>query len=108
MSGDAPQPGERGRRASFPTTHWSIVLHAGAGSESQARAALETLCARYWYPLYSYTRRLGRSHHEAEDCTQEFLARLLAADAIARARPDRGHFRGFLLTALCNHLAHEW
>lgn len=95
-------------RGSFPTTHWSVVLNAGTGTESQARAALETLCRQYWYPLYKFVRRHGRSHHEAEDCTQEFLARLLAADAVARARPERGHFRGFLLAALRHHLAHEW
>jgi RNA polymerase sigma factor (sigma-70 family) len=93
---------------SFPTTHWSVVMQAGAGSESQVRAALETLCRQYWYPLYAYVRRHGRSHHEAEDCTQEFLARLLAADGLARARPERGHFRGFLLTALRNDLTKEW
>lgn len=95
-------------RGSFPTTHWSVVLQAGAGSESQAHAALETLCRQYWYPLYNFVRRHGRAHHEAEDCTQEFLARLLAADGLARAQPERGHFRGFLLTGLRNHLAKEW
>ena len=93
---------------SFPTTHWSVVINAGAGSESQVRAALETLCRQYWYPLYTFVRRHGRSHHEAEDCTQDFLARLLATDGLARARPERGHFRGFLLTALRHDLTKEW
>jgi RNA polymerase sigma-70 factor (ECF subfamily) len=94
--------------SAFPTTHWSVVINAGAGSESVARVALESLCRQYWYPLYNYVRRHGRSHHEAEDCTQEFLARLLAAEGIARARPERGHFRGFLLAGLRNYLAKEW
>jgi len=93
---------------SFPTTHWSVVINAGAGAESQARLALESLCRGYWYPLYSYVRRNGRAHHEAEDCTQEFLARLLATDGVARARPERGRFRTFLLTALRNFLTNEW
>jgi RNA polymerase sigma-70 factor (ECF subfamily) len=95
-------------QASFPTTHWSIVVRAHDGSESQARSALETLCRNYWFPLYSYARRQGRSHHEAEDCTQEFLARLLANDGVAQARPDRGRFRTFLLTALRNFLINDW
>jgi RNA polymerase sigma-70 factor (ECF subfamily) len=95
-------------RASFPTTHWSVVLNVGAGSASQAHTALETLCRNYWYPLYSYARWQGRSHHEAEDCTQEFLARLLGADGVARARPERGRFRTFLLSALRNFLINEW
>ena len=94
--------------SSFPTTHWSVVLHAGAGSESQARLALETLCAQYWYPLYAFVRRQGRAHHEAQDCTQEFLARLLASGGIAAARPERGRFRKFLLAALRNFLTNEW
>ena len=95
-------------RTSFPTTHWSIVACAHDGSASQARTALETLCRSYWYPLYSYTRSQGHSHHEAEDRTQEFLARLLASDAVAHARPERGRFRTFLLTALRNFLINDW
>ena len=109
MSPAPPTPAEPSApRSTFPTTHWSIVLHAGSGSESQARSALETLCRQYWYPLYSFVRRQGRPHHEAEDCTQEFLARLLAGDGVARARPELGRFRTFLLTALRNFLTNEW
>ncbi|HUJ42666.1 MAG TPA: sigma-70 family RNA polymerase sigma factor [Opitutaceae bacterium] len=92
----------------FPSTHWSVVLLAGAAGGPEARSALETLCRQYWYPLYAFVRRQGRTHHEAQDCTQEFLARLLAADGIARARPERGRFRTFLLTALRNFLTDEW
>ena len=95
-------------RSTFPTTHWSIVVNAGSGSDTQARASLETLCRQYWYPLYSFVRREGHPHHEAEDCTQEFLARLLADDGVARARPERGRFRTFLLAALRNFLTDEW
>ena len=109
MSPTPPTPaGPPAPRSTFPTTQWSLVVHAGAGSESQARAALETLCRQYWYPLYAFVRRQGRPHHEAEDCTQEFLARLLAGDGVARARPERGRFRTFLLTALRNFLTDEW
>jgi RNA polymerase sigma-70 factor (ECF subfamily) len=85
-----------------------MVLNAGKGSESQARSALESLCRQYWYPLYNFVRRQGRTHHEAEDCTQEFLARMLASDWVSRATPKRGRFRTFLLTSLRNFLANEW
>jgi len=109
MSEDAPfGSSELEAHGSFPTTHWSVVINAGAGAESLARVALESLCRHYWYPLYAYVRRQGRAHHEAEDCTQEFLARLLATDGVARARPERGRFRTFLLTALRNFLTNEW
>jgi DNA-directed RNA polymerase specialized sigma24 family protein len=106
LDGKARVPGLE--RESFPTTHWSMVANAGASPETAAHAALETLCRQYWYPLYGFVRRQGRTHHEAEDCTQEFLARLLAKDGIAAARPERGRFRTFLLTALRNFLTKEW
>lgn len=96
------------RSDAFPTTHWSIVLRAGAPAGPEASSALETLCRQYWYPLYAFVRRQGKPHHEAEDCTQEFLARLLRGDGIAQARPDRGRFRTFLLTSLRNLLTNEW
>jgi RNA polymerase sigma factor (sigma-70 family) len=92
----------------FPSTQWSMVLRAGEGSDSQVRSALESLCRQYWYPLYTFVRRQGRAHHEAEDCTQEFLARLLAAGGVARARPERGRFRTFLLASMRNFLVNEW
>jgi RNA polymerase sigma-70 factor (ECF subfamily) len=95
-------------RGAFPTTHWSMVLQAGTDSPAVARAALERLCQRYWYPLYAFVRRQGRPHHEAEDCTQTFLAQLLATAGLQRAHPERGRFRTFLLTALRNFLTTEW
>jgi len=69
---------------------------------------LESLCRQYWYPIYNFSRRQGRTHHEAEDVTQQFLARILATDGIGAARPERGRFRTFLLTALRNLLTDEW
>jgi RNA polymerase sigma-70 factor (ECF subfamily) len=104
----APEPVPENRGSAFPTTHWSVVLRSGATSDSQARAALETLCRQYWYPLYAFVRRQGRTHHEAEDCTQEFLVRLIANAGMAHARQERGRFRTFLLTALQNFLTNEW
>lgn len=92
----------------FPATQWSMVLKAGAADDAQTRAALESLCRRYWYPLYAFVRRQGRDHHEAEDCTQEFLAQLLVAGSLQRARPERGRFRTFLLTGLRHYLTSEW
>ena len=104
-TGAFPAPASPG---AFPTTQWSMVLHAGAGSESQAHAALASLCRQYWYPLYTFIRRQGHSHHEAEDGTQEFLLRLLTLDGVAQARPERGRFRTFLLTSLRNFLIKQW
>jgi RNA polymerase sigma factor (sigma-70 family) len=91
----------------FVTTHWSAVLTAGGSDTTQARAALEQLCRNYWQPLYAYVRRTGHSREEAEDLTQEFFARLLAQNSVARADPARGRFRSFLLASLKHFLANE-
>lgn len=94
--------------AAFPTTHWSIVVRANEPSTEQARNALETLCRQYWYPLYVFARRQGRTREEAEDATQGFFARLLETGALARARQERGRFRTFLLTSFRNFMVNDW
>ena len=95
-------------RGPFPTTRWSVVLSADADTESRALEALEVLCRQYWFPLYVFARRTGRAHHEAEDCTQEFLLHLLASGGFSRARPERGRLRSFLLVSLKHFLANRW
>jgi RNA polymerase sigma-70 factor (ECF subfamily) len=91
----------------FATTHWSLVLAARDRAEPGAAAALASLCALYWYPLYAYVRRRGHGADEAHDLTQEFFARLLGKDFLAGVDRGKGKFRSFLLAA-CNHfLANE-
>ena len=92
----------------FPATRWTLVLAAGATPSPVSAAALEQLCASYWFPLYAYVRRRGHSPLDAEDLTQEFFARLLEHRWIARADRDRGRFRSFLLMAMQRFLAKEW
>lgn len=92
----------------FDTTHWSVVLAAGAQETTQAGAALETLCRTYWYPLYAYVRRKGHGPEDAQDLTQEFFARLLAKDYLRLADRERGRFRSFLLKSLQHFLVNEW
>src|SRR5262245_25680427 len=91
----------------FRTTHWSLVLNA-AGTSDQSRTALETLCRHYWKPLYAFVRRRGHGEHQAQDLTQEFFSRFLAANSLGTVAPGRGRFRTFLLAALKNFLANEW
>ncbi|MBU4199525.1 MAG: sigma-70 family RNA polymerase sigma factor [Verrucomicrobia bacterium] len=79
----------------------------GAASAIASRAMAE-LCAIYWRPLYHYVRRCGHTHHEAEDFTQEFFARLLAKNVVADADPAKGRFRSFLLASLKHFLANQW
>jgi RNA polymerase sigma-70 factor (ECF subfamily) len=97
-----------GHRGAFVTTRWSVVLTAGRSDSTRAQSALSTLCQAYWYPLYAYVRRRGYNPHDAQDLTQEFFARLLEHNWLARASRERGRFRTFLLSALSHFLANEW
>ena len=91
----------------FVTTHWSVVLSAQGKDSAQSKAALETLCRTYWYPLYAYVRREGHTQADAEDLTQEFFARLLARNSLAQVEPQKGKFRSFLLAALRHFLSDQ-
>jgi RNA polymerase sigma factor (sigma-70 family) len=95
-------------RDRFNTTHWSIVLAcSGEDDARQGREALAKLFQTYWYPLYAYTRRRGYGEQDAEDLIQAFCLHLQEKHALAKADPQRGKFRTFLLSSLQNFLAHE-
>lgn len=91
----------------FPTTRWTLVVAAGDPQRREARSALASLCANYWYPLYAWLRRRGYSPDEAQDLTQEFFMRLLEGRYLDRANPEKGRFRAFLLTSLKFFVADE-
>jgi len=91
----------------FATTRWSLVQAAGQERSTPAHAALSELCETYWFPLYAFARRRGLSPVEAEDRTQAFFAFVLEDNVIARADPQRGRFRSFLLKSLQNFLSSE-
>jgi len=96
------------RSARFQTTRWTTVLAARDGRDRAGEAAMEALCRAYWYPLYAYVRRSGRSPEDAQDLTQAFFARLLERDFLRLVAPEKGRFRTFLLVALKRFLAQEW
>ncbi len=95
------------QRCVFATTHWSVVLAAGAENTLEARAALERLCRTYWYPLYAYVRREGYNPEDAQDLTQGFFAQLLARHSLSNVAPEKGRFRSFLLAAMRHFLSVE-
>jgi len=89
------------------TTQWSQVLAARDGSDTEARAALESLCQTYWQPLYAYSRHQGSDPDEARDLTQGFFAEFLEKDLLADVDPAKGQFRSFLLASLRHFLARQ-
>jgi RNA polymerase sigma factor (sigma-70 family) len=100
--------GSFSKESQFTSTHWTVVLAAGQRELPEAAAALEKLCRTYWYPLYVFARRGGNSAEDAQDLTQDFFARLLEKNYLAKADRDRGRFRAFLLGSMKNFMVNEW
>jgi RNA polymerase sigma factor (sigma-70 family) len=92
----------------FVTTRWTVVLSAGRKSSPHSDKALAELCQTYWYPLYAYVRRQGKSKEDAEDLVQAFFASFLEKNYLAGLSAELGKFRAFLLVALKHFLANEW
>lgn len=101
-------PGPPNANLVFATTHWSVVILAGAGGSTEAHSALGHLCQIYWYPVYGFFRREGRTPEEAEDLTQSFFADLLQKGGFAKVHPAKGRFRSFLLASARNFLRNDW
>jgi DNA-directed RNA polymerase specialized sigma24 family protein len=92
----------------FVSTQWTVVLSAGQKSSPGSDQALAELCQVYWYPLYGYVRRQGRSREDAEDLVQAFFEKFLQKNYLAEVSCERGKFRAFLLACLKHFLANEW
>ena len=97
----------QGTAAQFTATHWSVVLAAGDDASPDSSAALEVLCRTYWFPLYAWARRAGRSAEDAEDLVQGFFGYLLERHWVGKARPEVGRFRSFLLATFRHYLSQE-
>ena len=91
----------------FQPTRWTLIAEANGADRAAARAALEKLCAAYWYPLYAYVRRRGRGPQDAEDAVQGFFVRLVERDYFAAASRERGRLRSFLMHQMDCWLADE-
>jgi RNA polymerase sigma factor (sigma-70 family) len=96
------------RPQQFAPTRWSLIAAAGDVATPQSRAALESLCRSYWYPIYAEVRRRGHAPHDAQDLVQDFFARLLRTGAIPRADRGLGRFRSYLLGALNHFLVDQY
>jgi RNA polymerase sigma-70 factor (ECF subfamily) len=92
----------------FKTTRWSVIAAAKGPRTPDVRAALDTLCRAYWYPLYAWVRRRGLSPEDARDATQGFFAALLSRDDLAGLQPEAGRFRAWLLACMKHFLANLW
>ncbi len=89
----------------FPTTRWTFIRQAAAAPTAESRAALEELCRHYVDPVLAFVARRVESRETAEDLTQDFFSRLIRGELLAKADPNRGRFRAFLLNAVRDFLA---
>jgi RNA polymerase sigma factor (sigma-70 family) len=88
-------------RGAFPPTRWSAVAAARSDDPAERRRGLEALAAAYWKPVYKWIRvRWNRSGEDARDLTQEFFARVIEKDFLAKFDPAKGRLRTFLRTCV--------
>jgi len=87
-------------------TRWTAVVKIRQQDDDQesARQALADLCQNYWYPLYAFARRLGRSPEDSQDLTQGFFSHVLEHNLFAAAKPELGKLRTFLLTTFRRYI----
>jgi RNA polymerase sigma-70 factor (ECF subfamily) len=108
-SSTAHPPAVGAGSGAFESTHWTVVLEAAQQDSAAGAAALASLCTMYWYPIYAFIRRSGRSAEDAEDLTQSFFERLLEKNWLNSVTREGGRFRSLLLKAVKHFLinAHD-
>ncbi|MDX1929169.1 MAG: sigma-70 family RNA polymerase sigma factor [Pirellulaceae bacterium] len=91
----------------FNTTQWSVVLRACQSDQELERNSWNELIETYWFPLYAFCRRQGKSHQDAQDLTQSFFTHLMTAASLDTVSPMKGRFRSFLLASFRNFIANQ-
>jgi len=84
-----------------------VVAAAGTRSDPDSRDALGRLCEAYWYPVFAFIRRGGRTQEDALDLTQGYFSSLLEKGLLQAADRERGRFRSFLLATVKQFLSDE-
>jgi RNA polymerase sigma-70 factor (ECF subfamily) len=93
--------------SSFGETNWWVIAKAGQPETTGADAARESLCEKYWRPIFVYLRRLGYGLEDAQDLTQSFFACVLQKNYLRSAAREKGRFRSFLLVMLKRFLVDQ-
>jgi DNA-directed RNA polymerase specialized sigma24 family protein len=87
---------------------WSVIVRA-QGSGAEARAAMGALIGRHESAVVTLIRQRGfPPDQSAEDLKQAFFARMLQRNDVARLDRERGHFRGWLKTAVLRFVCNDW
>jgi RNA polymerase sigma-70 factor (ECF subfamily) len=108
LPGNAGETELGGPGREFPVTHWSLIAGVQDSSISARNDALESLCRRYWKPVYHHVRRAwSKSSEDAKDLTQAFFVELLSGEALRRYLPEKAGFRTYLKMILRSFAANQ-
>ena len=90
-------------RLSHITTHWDelIAAHDSECFDQEGAKLRGELLRRYSGCVFQYILGATKSHHAAEDLTQEFALRFVRGD-FRNANPNQGRFRDYLKVSLRN------
>lgn len=84
------------------------MLAAARGGLPESDRALAQLFEGYWFPLFAFARRTGRTFEEAQDATQSFFTALIEKEFLQEITQEGGRFRSFLLKAFSRFMANQW
>lgn len=84
----------------FPTTRWTRLAEATLNGGTEARAAMDAMCRKYWQPVFVSLRGMGLGEEQARDLTQGFFLHTMKTSLFRKADPLRGKFRSFLMGSL--------
>lgn len=84
-------------------TPWSRIREVDVNP-----TARQLLARIYAGPIYGYLRRGGRSKHEAEELTTQFIADVFLGDDLpGRADASKGRFKNYVMRSLVNFLSRQ-
>lgn len=81
-----------------------MVCHLADPKSPAYSKAMAEFCQEYWYPLYAFVRREGRSPVDAEDAIQSFFVKIIEDNWLREAKKEKGRLRSYLIAFLKNHL----
>ena len=97
-----------GSKNRFPLTTMGFLGRLLDSHHPDYQQGLETLCQRYWKPIYCYLRiAWAKSNEEAKDLTQAFFLWLLENEVLAKFDAARGRFRAYLKVVLRSFVSHQ-
>jgi RNA polymerase sigma factor (sigma-70 family) len=100
---DFPSGGDR-----FPPTRRSVIEAVRSIDAEEREAALESLCAAYWKPVYKYVRwRWNRPVNDARDLTQGFFVELLERELLEKFDPKKSRLRTYLRVCVDSFVMNE-